>query len=52
MNELEKDYFSDLEIRAQAVPQIPWGTIIVIMQNLKHMKELGTSLVPKFHGEA
>ena len=24
--------FSDLEIRAQVVPQIPWGTIIVIMQ--------------------
>jgi len=24
MNELKKIFFSDLEIRAQAVPQIPW----------------------------
>ena len=32
--------FSDLEIRAQVVPQIPWGTIIVIMQKSKTHEEM------------
>ena len=49
MSQFTKE-FNGEEIRQQPVAQIPWGTIIVIMQKSKTHEKLGCSLQPKYLG--